>query len=401
MDKKIIFHIDMNSFFASCEQVKNPALKNLPIAVVGDPSRRSGIVLAASYEAKAFGIKTTMPINQALKLLPSLTLVSSTFGLYSEMSDKVMKIFDMYTPIKEQVSIDEAFLDMTGSHLLFGEPLEAASKIMNQIQKELDLGCSIGISSNRLLAKMASDMKKPMGVTLLFPDEIKTKLWPMKVGDLYGIGRKTVPKLYELGIKTIGDLANSEPDMLVANFGEKSGRYMYEASNGRGSDVFHEEGSIAIKSVGNELTYSKDLITTQEIKNELLILADMVGYRLRHKLLKGRTLQLKIKYSDFDVITRSITFYEPTDSTDYIFEQAFQLMLDNRGVKSIRLLGISMSNFDATVTQQLSLFEDNSQKSSNEVDKMVDKVREKFGFSAISRASILDKDYKKPKQSHK
>jgi len=397
--EKLIFHIDMNSFFASCEQVINPTLKSKPIAVVGDASRRSGIVLAASYEAKAYGIKTTMPINQALKLLPSLILVSSTFGIYSEMSDKVMKIFDLYTPVKEQVSIDEAFLDMTGSHVLFGEPQIVAKKIMNHLLEELDLGCSIGISTNKLLAKMASDMKKPLGITTLYPQEIETKLWPLLVGELYGIGKKTVPKLNELGIKSIGDLAHAEKNMLIAHFGEKSGDYMHAASHGNGSSNLHEEGSTKVKSVGNELTYSHDLVGIQEIQNELLILSDMVGYRLRHKMLSGRTLQLKIKYHDFEVITRSITFSSATDSTDFIYDQARVLLLEHRGEKPIRLLGISVSNFQDQEVQQLSLFDSPKQTTSKRVDIMVDQVRGKFGFNAITRASTLDKDYKRPKQS--
>jgi DNA polymerase IV len=395
MESKLIFHIDMNSFFASCEEVRNPSLKNCPIAVVGDASRRSGIVLAASYEAKAYGIKTTMPINQALSLLPSLTLVTSSFGLYTQMSKQVMSLFDMYTPTKEQVSIDEAFLDMTGTEMLFGAPIDAAKKIMHHIQHELELGCSIGISTNRLLAKMASDMKKPLGITTLFPNEIQTKMWPMKVGELYGIGKKTVPKLYELGIKTIGELANSNVNMLITHFGEKSGNYMHEASNGIGSDAFNEEGSVALKSVGNELTYSNDLTTLDAIRQELLILSDLVGYRLRHKLLKGRTLQIKIKFNDFEVITRSVSFSTATDSTDFIFQQALHLVDENRGTKPIRLLGISLTNFDGNVTRQLSLFEDTTQKDTTHIDKMVDCVREKFGYNAIARASILEKNQRK------
>lgn len=399
MQEKIIFHVDMNSFFASCEQVVHPELKKQAIAVVGDASRRSGIVLAASYEAKAFGVKTTMPINQALKACPHLILVSSTFGLYSSMSKKVMDIFDTYTPLKEQLSIDEAFLDMTGSSNLFGPPEVAASKIMHQILSELDLGCSIGISTNKLLAKMASDMKKPLGITTLYPEEVKTKLWPLKVGELYGIGKKTVPKLNELGIYTIGELANTSLEVLVNNFGEKSGHYMHDAGQGLGSDRLSTGEDTQIKSVGNELTYSKDLILEEDIKQELLILSDMVGHRLRCKLLAGRTLQVKIKYFDFEVITRSETFSRPTDSTDFIYEKALELVLQHRSSKPIRLLGISLSNFEGAQLQQISFFDEPVEVASKKVDLMVDKVREKFGYNAIARASVLDKNYKKPKQS--
>jgi DNA polymerase-4 len=390
MSERLIFHIDMNSFFASCEQVIHPELKGKPIAVVGDASRRSGIVLAASYEAKAYGIKTTMPIYQAQKCLPDVILVSSTYNLYIEMSKKVMKIFDLYTPLKEQVSIDEAFLDMTGTEHLFGPPIEAAGKIQTQIFNELELGCSVGISTNKLLSKMASDMKKPMGITTLFQHEIEKKLWPLKVGALYGIGKKTVPKLNELGIHTIKDLAQVDYKQLIEYFGEKSALYMNNASNGRGNSELVESGTVKMKSVGNELTYSKDIIELDEIKNELLLLADTVGHRLRRKMFKGRTLQIKIKYNDFTIITRSKTFNQATDSTDFIYNEAFKLMKINRGSKPIRLLGISLTNFESELGQQLNLFDDSTTGETQKIDQMVDQVRDKFGYSAIHRAAILD-----------
>jgi len=391
---KIIFHIDMNSFFASCEQVINPDLRGKPIAVVGDATRRSGIVLAASYEAKAYGVKTTMPIFKAQQCLSSIILVSSTYGLYSEMSRKVMEIFDLYTPLKEQVSIDEAYLDMSGTQHIFGTPIEAAGRIQKQIFDELELGCSVGISSNKLLAKMASDMKKPMGITPLFKEHIPKLLWPLPVGDLYGVGKKTVPKLKELGIHTIKDLAMSDLTALKEHFGEKSANYMYHAAKGEGSEHLIESGTTKMKSVGNELTYRKDIIELETIKNELLLLADTVGHRLRHKMLKGRTIQIKIKYNDFTVITRSKTFSKPTDSTDFIFKESFELMKANRGKKAIRLLGISLTNFESEIISQLSLFEEESGET-KKVDLMVDSVRDKYGYTAIKRASILDRKHGK------
>lgn len=393
---KLIFHVDMNSFFASCEQVINPELRGKPIAVVGDASRRSGIVLAASYEAKAYGIKTTMPIYKAQQCLPDVILVSSTYGLYSEMSHKVMDIFDLYTPLKEQVSIDEAYLDMTGTEHIFGSPEEAAAKIQQQIFEELELGCSVGISSNKLLAKMASDMKKPMGITTLFKEHIPKLLWPLPIGDLYGVGKKTVPKLNALGLHTIKDLALADLTALKERFGEKSANYMHRAANGEGSSNLAEAGSTKMKSVGNELTYRKDIMELEDIKNELLLLADTVGHRLRHKMFKGRTLQIKIKYNDFTVITRSKTFSRGTDSTDFIFNEAFELMKANRGKKPIRLLGISLSNFGGDEAAQLSLFKEESGET-QKVDIMVDSVRDKFGYAAINRASILDRKHGKIK----
>ena len=396
MKEKLILHIDMNAFFASCEQVIHPELRGKPIIVVGDPSRRSGIVLAASYEAKAYGIRTTMPIYQAKRCLPTVIAIKSTYGLYGEMSKKVMDIFDQYTPLKEQLSIDEAFLDMTGSEHLFGAPEDIAYKIQQHIYNELELGCSVGISTNKLLAKMASDMKKPMGITTLYRAEIEEKMWPMPVGKLYGIGGKTADKLELLGIKTIGDLAKAPLKNLKTNFGERHAMSMHKSANGVSNFLLDPDRKAKFQSVGNELTYSNDLIEVEEIKRELLVLADTVGYRLRKKMLKGRTIQLKIKYNDFKVITRSISIGQPTDVTNKIFEHAFALYLDNKTEKPIRLLGISITNFSNDAIEQISLF-DKPSKEENKVDEMVDRVREQFGYDKIYRASILNRKHGKIK----
>ncbi len=396
MQERLILHIDMNSFFASCEQVVHPELKGQPIIVVGDPDRRSGIVLAASYEAKAYGIKTTMPIYQAKQCLPTVIAVRSTYGLYASMSQQVMDIFDQYTPLKEQLSIDEAFLDMTGSEHLFGKPEEIALKIQQHISTELDLGCSVGISTNKLLAKMASDMKKPMGITTLYPYEIQEKMWPMPVGKLYGIGKKTEVKLHQLGIKTIGELAQATLVMLQDNFGERHAVSMQGSANGRASAILDPDNTSNVQSVGNELTYSHDLTEEEEVKQELLVLADTVGYRLRKKMLKGRTIQLKIKYNDFKVITRSMSIDQVTDITNQIFGVAFDLYLKNKSKKPIRLLGISVSNFKAEEDRQLSLFE-SVEQTSDKVDQMVDRVRNQFGYDKIYRGSILNRKHGKIK----
>lgn len=392
---RIIFHIDMNAFFASCEQVIHPELRGKAIAVVGDPKRRSGIVLAASYEAKAYGIKTTMPIYQAQQCYKDVILVQSTYGLYKDMSRKVMAIFDQYTPLKEQLSIDEAFLDMTGTEHLFGESIEAAFRIQNQINEELDLGCSIGIAPNKFLAKTASDYKKPMGITRLFEEDIETILWPMPVAQMYGIGKRTSAKLEALGIKTIGELAKAQPALLLPSFGEKATYGMLRSANGQGKDQLVPNGTTQAKSVGNELTYQKDLTGEEEIRRELLVLSDTVGYRLRHKMLKGRTLQIKIKYNDFTVMTRSHTMAKNTHETDVIFQEALRLVTEHKKKKPIRLLGISLSQFDEDHARQLSLFDNPMDEPQRKVDEMVDRVRDKYGYNAISRASILDKRHGK------
>ncbi len=388
-DARTIFHIDMNAFFASCEQAAHPELKGVPLIVGGDPERRSGIVLAASYEAKAFGVKTAETLNTALKKCPDAVVVRASKGLYDEMSSKVMALFDEFTPLKEQLSIDEAFLDMTGTEGLFGKPLEAAVLIQKTILEKLDLQSSVGISTNKLLAKMASEMKKPMGITTLYPDEVEEKMWPLPVRELYGVGRKSAEKLEKLKIMTIGELAKSSLLRLTPVFGKMSAESMIESANGRSSDVISgtEEDP---KSIGNELTYSEDLSTEEDFKREILVLSEKVAYRLRKHGMKGRTVTVKIKFNDFSVITRAKTLPLKTDNSQAIYETALGLVLENVKRMPVRLLGVSVSQFDSGFEGQI-VMEQLLESEESPVDKVMDAIREKYGYDAVSRASILKK----------
>jgi len=390
MRPKTIFHIDMNAFFASCEQARDPRLKQVPLIVGGDPKTRRGIVLAASYDAKAYGVKTTMLIHEAMRLCPSGKVIVATHALYVEKSKKVMAIFDEFTPLKQQVSIDEAFLDMTGTEHLFGEPKVAAKRIQEEILNQLDLPCSVGIANNKLLAKMASEYKKPMGITTLFENDFREKVWPLEVGELYGIGRKTVPKLKSIGIKTIGDLANAKVEVLVEAFGYKSGMYMHESANGIGTDVV--DGSMEPpKSIGNEMTYSIDIKKMEQIQEEILLLSDRVGYRLRRKMLSGKTITVKLKYSNFTVMTRSKTLEAPTHHTEIIYETSMALIQQAWTKNPLRLLGVTVSGFDASSYRQVSLFDMEMTTEKAEVDHMLDEIRHKYGYNSIKRATLLDK----------
>lgn len=388
--QRTILHIDMNSFFASCEEAANPILKEKPLIVGGDPKTRKGIVLAASYSAKACGVKTAMLINEAMRLCPEATIIGSTYSLYSEMSKKVMAIFDDYTPLKQQVSIDEAFLDMTGTEHLFGNYMEAATLIQARILSELDLPSSVGIAHNKLLAKMASDFKKPMGITRIFEAEIKSKLWPLKVGALHGIGRKTVPRLNEIGINIIGELAVYDLAKLIDRFGYNSAAQMNRIANGLSSDVVKSDYEQA-KSVGNELTYSTDIVSMDRIKEEILLLSDRVGYRLRKDNLSGRTISIKIKFNDFKVITRAKTLEAPTHHTETIYEVAIGLLKKANISKPIRLIGVTVTKFEDEHNKQVSFFDFEVEPEHSEVDHMVDKIREKFGYGMIKRATLMDK----------
>ena len=381
-----ILHIDMNSFFASCEQAANPELKKAPLIVGGDPEKRSGIVLAASYDAKKFGVKTTMTLNEAARLCPHAVFIKASHGLYDEMSQQVMKIFAEYAPVMEQLSIDEAFLDMTGTEKIFGDIMHIAKEIQNRILEELQLPCSVGISSNKLLAKMASDYKKPMGITTIYPHEVEEKLWPLRVSELFGVGKKSAAKLNQAGIQTIGELAKTDISILVSLFGESMAWMLNRHANGIDSSVV-ESTKDESKSVGNEMTFPEDLVKTEDILNELLLLSDKVAYRLRRMSLKGRTISIKIKFNDFNLITRAHTIESATDSADCIFQNVKLLINNCKLTKPIRLLGVTVSNFKDENIKQLTLF--SYEKDKSKLDNMLDEIREKFGYNAVKRATNL------------
>jgi len=229
--RKVIFLVDMNAFFISCEMTRNDSLVGTPAAVAGDPKKRSGIILAANYEARSYGVKTAMVLHDALKLCPEMILLPPDHLFYKQKSGEVMDLLSNYTPTLEQNSIDEAWLDMTGCEGLFGNPLKAANRIMDEIKDRLGLWCSIGIAENNFLAKMASDMKKPLGITELWKHDIPTKLWPLPVKEMYGIGAKTAARLNRMGINTISDLAKFDVTRIIKTFG-KYGNEIYQRANG-------------------------------------------------------------------------------------------------------------------------------------------------------------------------
>lgn len=387
-----IMHIDMNSFYASCEQAADPELRNVPLIVGGDPKRRSGIVLAASYDAKRFGVRTTMTLNEAARLCPGAVFIKPNHELYEEMSEQVMRIFAEYAPVMEQLSIDEAFLDMTGTEQLYGDFMKLAKHIQDRIMEELLLPCSVGISSNKLLAKMASDYKKPMGITTIYPDEIEEKIWPLKVSELFGVGKKTAAKLNQLGIRTIGELARTDINVLCGLLGESTALMLHNYANGIDSSPVVSTRDEA-KSVGHEMTFPEDLSRTEDILRELLALVDKTAYRLRQKKLKGRTISIKIKFNDFTQITRAHTINEVTDSADSIYRVAKELIENSKFSKPIRLLGVTVSNFEDESIKQLSLFSQDEERS--RLDAMLDEIRGKYGFNSIKRAASLTSPYKR------
>ena len=388
---KQIFHVDMNSFYASCEQVRNSTLRNQPIIVGGDPKTRKGIVLAASYEAKAQGIYTTMPLWQALKKCPQAIIVKADHNYYKEISHQVMDLLDQYTPLKEQMSIDEACLDMTGCDEIFGQPKEIAAMIQNQIKEEIGIPCSIGISSNKILAKMASDMKKPLGITFLYPQVIPQKLWPLSVGKLHGVGEKQKQLLEKEGIFTIGSLAKYPLKRLSQILGNKTALMMHQYANGIDERPVIPTDPQDVKSISNEKTFSQDLVNQEKIKKEILLLAEKVGWRLRQTKVQGKTIFIKIKYYNFLTVTRNITLPMSTDVTDVLYQQAWGLFLKNWNQKPIRLLGVGVTNLDTLSYEQISLWASANEtlEKKKKIDHAIDHLREKYGYDVLQRAATI------------
>lgn len=395
--KNIIFLVDMNAFFISCEMVRHDHLKGKPSAVAGDPKKRTGIILAANYEARALGIKTAMSLHEALKICPALQTVPPDHSYYEEMSSKVMELLQRYTPLVEQNSIDEAWLDMTGSLHHFGSPREAAAQIMNQIRKELNLWCSIGISSNKFLSKMASEMKKPLGITELFPHEIRTFLWPLPVRSMYGIGDKTAELLHDEQIWTIGDLARYEKEKLIEKFG-KSGYIMHLHANGIDKDPVKVRTRDDLKSIGKSITLPANLHEFSEASKVLMRLSDEVSARARALDKKGHTVQIVLKYPNFKSITRQMQI-RSTNLSKYIYETGLHLLRQVwNPSKPVRLIGISLMDFDEeTSMKQLNLFDTVSENNTGLIEiqrdenlqNALDLIRAKFGEKVVIRASIL------------
>lgn len=382
---RVIFHIDMNCFYASVEMAYDPSLKGKPLAIAGNPEERKGIIVTSSYEARDKGVYTTMPLWEARKKCPHLIVKKPNFDRYRKASRKIFSLLTEVTPLVEPVSIDEAYLDVTETNHP-GGPIQLAKDLQNRIYTELDLPCSIGIAPNKFLAKMASDMKKPMGVTILRKREIEKILWPLPIEKMYGVGNKTAKKLHTLQIETIGDLANKDVYILKQMLGI-NGERLKNRANGVDLRPVDPDAVHEFKSIGSSQTLPQDTTDEREIIRLLSELADNVMRRTKRKERAGRTVQLMIRYYDRQTITRSKTLpYYIDDKADMI-TIATELLDNHWDRRPIRLLGVTLQDVEETkhIAKQLDLFTYEEEAEKEKLHDTIEQLTEKYGKNPFKR----------------
>ncbi|MDR3600968.1 MAG: DNA polymerase IV [Desulfosporosinus sp.] len=384
MNLRKIIHVDMDAFYASVEQRDDPALLAKPVVVGGKPNSR-GVVCAASYEARNFGIHSAMPMAEAFRCCPHAIFLPVNIPKYQEVSLQIRQIFLTYTPIVEPLSLDEAFLDVTGSTSLFGPTDAIALTIKQRIQQELNLTASVGVASNKFLAKLASDLQKPDGFVIVQPDKIQKFLDPLPVERLWGAGKKTAEQLHKLNIKTIRDLHRLELGYLTQLFGI-SGSQLYHLA--RGIDDRPVESDRMVKSIGRETTFASDTADWNVLEAALLKFAIDVGRNLRKEALRGKTITLKVRYNDFRTVSRSHTLSQATNLDDVIYKEACNLLREVSFKQPLRLIGLTLHNLTDKLERQLSLFSE-PQRDNEALTKVIDLLKEKYGEKSITRARLL------------
>ncbi|HQM65279.1 MAG TPA: DNA polymerase IV, partial [Anaerolineaceae bacterium] len=388
MERKIL-HLDLDAFFCSVEELLDPSLKGKPFAVGGNPQGR-GVVSSCSYTARKFGVHSAMPMARALSLCPELIVIHHRHGLYGEYSNKVMDILRSYTPLFQQVSIDEAFLDVSDLPKPAGV---IAREIQERVDREVHLPCSLGVATNKLVAKVANDFGKsqvksgqaPRQITIVPPGEEAAFLAPLEIQALWGIGPKTSQKLHGQGIHTIGQLAALSIAELEAYFGNNA-LEMHARALGIDPSPVHSEREV--KSVSNEVTFTKDTTDSEVLRQTLRALADKVGYRLRQAGLAGSVVQIKLRYSNFETLTRQTALPQPTNLDDEIYAAAEKLFEANIiPTRAVRLIGIGVSRLNPPY-RQLSLWDDD-QAEKEKLANAIDQLKEKYGQDVIKRASMM------------
>lgn len=387
----MIFHIDMNSFYASVEQSHDPTLKGKPIAIAGNPKERRGIIVTCSYEARAHGIYTTMQVFEAKRKFPELILLPPNFDRYRTASKAMFEILRSYTDLVEPVSIDEGYIDMT-ELAQERNAVSLAEEIQQRILAELDLPCSIGIAPNKFLAKTASDMKKPMGITILRKREIREKLWPLPVIEMHGIGESTAEKLKNLKIATIGDLALANPGLIKEKMG-KNGLRLQNRANGIDDRAVDPESIYDTKSVGTSTTLPIDETDEENLRVIFRNLSAKVANRLEAKELAGPTVSIQTRSSEWKNRTRSVTLRNTVWKADDIFRNAWQLFIKNWNGEPLRLVGVTVSNVAAKedMTEQLSIFNFQEHAKEEPILNLISQLETKFGKNVLSKGVKLKK----------
>jgi DNA polymerase-4 len=385
MDRAILL-ADMNSFFASVHQVLDPELLGKPVAITGDPEQRHGIILSASYEAKDNGVKTGMILREARQLCPNCIFIKSRHQLYVNFSNRIVGIMRDFTPLVEPFSIDEAFLDVTGSQKLFGHPVDIARQLKQRIRQEVGLTCSVGVAPNKLLAKMASDLHKPDGLTVINRQDVAALLWPLPARELFGIGPRYEQHLRRLNIFTIGDLARYPANVLKRRFGAV-GEDMWLSANGIDDSPVDTNSLNRAKSMGHQFTLPSDC-AGETLKSVILELADLVAYRVRDGGYIGKTVVLYLKDPGFKWVSRTQMLPEFTDLAADIAQTALSLFSEHWNPNwPVRMVGVSLANLAKRRIEQMDLFGDKEKQ--RKVELACDQVRKRFGKAAVLRAASL------------
>jgi DNA polymerase IV len=383
----MILHVDMDAFYASVEERDRPELVGKPVIVGGTPQGR-GVVAAANYAVRKFGVHSAMPTSTALRLCPQAILIPPRLAYYAEVSERIREILHRYSPLVEPLSLDEAFIDVTGSESLFGPSAEIGRQIKREIRENVRLVASVGVAPNMFLAKIASDLEKPDGFVVVNLAEIQDFLDPLPVGRLWGVGRVTGRTLEQLGLRTIRDVRQMALETLRRHFGA-TGEHLWQLAHGiDGRRVVPDREA---KSISHETTFAVDIDDREVLRAWLVELAEQVGWRMRRQDHRARTVQLKIRFADFHTVTRAKTLAQPTNITDEIWRTAAELLETCLSAphQPVRLLGVGMSGFEVAREIQQTLFVDEEREKQIHLDQAADQIRERFGASLLHRASGL------------
>ncbi len=393
---RVILHCDCNSFFASVESVNHPEYKNVPMAVGGDEAQRHGIILAKNELAKKYGVATAETIHAAKKKCPNLMIVTPHYDKYVKYSRAVNAIYARYTDMIEPFGIDESWLDVTSSRRLFGSGEEIANRIREEVKRELGITVSVGVSFNKVFAKLGSDYKKPDAVTVISRENFKEIVFPLSVGDMLFVGKKTASALSSMGIRTIGELANTSLELLVRRFG-KMGEMLYRYSNGEDDSPVEKESDDA-KSVSSGFTFRHDLTTSEECRIGIDFLSDDIAQRLRRQGQVAETVSISIKDTYFRTVQRQSPLPSPTDVAKEISGAAFKVFLDAWGDgRPIRNITVSVSHLTrkSESATQISMFgteQEIKHKKHEKIENALDKIRQKYGNMSIVNAEFIDSD---------